>query len=95
MSEKYFPPVGGARWTCGRFIEDRWVNLIQDTPCRRREVFSALRALEIESTPENIERYFPIRRRRWPVYERGHCPTLELLEMFSTLNRKGNGGVGV
>ena len=78
MDERYLEPVKGGRWAISRWVEGRWLGLIQDSYLDDEgDAEVVLRALNLEAIPKNLDRYFPTRGRQ------GRCPTLELLELYS------------
>lgn len=82
MSELYLPPFCGARWAISRAIAGKRIYLIQNSSMDDEEdIVLIFQALEIANTAENRMRYFPV----WG--DKGPCPTLELLELFSTIDR--------
>jgi hypothetical protein len=88
--ERYLPPVNGGRWAISREVEGQWVALIENTPpFYPSDILTVLVVLAIEPTQENLDYYFPIRG------ERGRCPTLDLLELFSELGSKSGSQIGV
>jgi len=87
---RYLPPTNGGRWAISREIEGQWVALIENTPLfYPSDALTVLVALAIEPTDANLNHYFPIHG------ERGRCPTLDLLELFSHLGTKSGSQIGV
>ena len=81
MSGVYLYPVSGARWAISRWVEGRWVNLVQDSRLEKPDDAEAvLRALGVPTTTGNLDYYFPTRPGQ------GRCPTLELLERCNVLD---------
>jgi hypothetical protein len=82
MSSLYLQPMQGGRWAISRTIAGKRVYLVQNTKVECLEDIRIIfHVLDIEHTSENIARYFPKRD------EEDHAPTLELLELFSTIDR--------
>lgn len=82
MDERYLPPIDGGRWALSRTIAGKHIYLIQNTYMDDvGDIAIILFALNIACTKENTERFFPIRGCNGP------CPTLELLELFSVIDR--------
>jgi hypothetical protein len=94
--EIYLYPVSGAVWTISRWVEDRWIALIQDRSLfEEGDAAAILRALGIPAHVEELDRYFPVREGC------GRCPTFELLELCDMLDptnpraKKAKGECGV
>lgn len=78
MDDSYFYPVAGKVWTTSRWIAGRSVCLVQNSRMEREsDIVLILQTLAIPATPDNLDLYFPHRGNR------GRCPTLALLELFS------------
>jgi|GEM_PF-4870775 len=87
---RYLPPTNGGRWAISREIEGQWIALVEDTQLfHPSDASTVLVALAIEPTDENLDHHFPIRG------ERGRCPTLDLLELFSEIGTKSGSQIGV
>ncbi len=71
----------GGYWAIGREVGGRMIHLIEgrltDEPA---DPFDVLRALNIPTSVANLDHYFP-------PGKGGRCPTLDLLELFSRLDR--------
>lgn len=81
MDEQYLQPITGARWAISRWIDGRWITLVQDSYLDQPDCAAAvLRALSKDVSLENLDRYFPVREGQGP------CPTLEIMEMTSVLD---------
>jgi hypothetical protein len=90
VKQPYLPATNGGRWTVGREIEGEWVALTQDTRLfHSNHALLVLVALAIEPTEEHLDHYFPI------CGDKGRCPTLDLLELFSELGTKSGSHIGV
>jgi hypothetical protein len=89
-TQQYLPHTNGGRWTISREVDGRWIAIIQNTPlfCEDDAV-KILEALKIIITSDSLDTYFPINGTH------GRCPTLELLELFSTLGTKTGSQIGV
>lgn len=75
---------GDGRWALSREIEGHSIALIEDTKLfHQNDALTVLAALQIPPTDENLDFYFPIRRKK------GRCPTIELLDLFAQLGGKG------
>lgn len=82
MSERYLMPVAGGLWALSREVHGRWLSLVQDSYLDHPDdATDAMRACGIEITSKTIDEFFPYRT-GW-----GRCPTLEFLEIFSTLGK--------
>ncbi len=82
MDEKYLVPTKKARWAVGRRFGEKFFTLVEDSRLDdASEAALVLQALRIEPTEENLDQYFPIRKRK------GRCPTLELLNIFAQAER--------
>ncbi len=81
MDEKYLYPMEGARWAISRWVDDRWVTLVQDSALfDPGDAEAVLRALGIPRMQRNLDLYFPVRKGR------GRCPTLDLMELTNVLD---------
>jgi len=79
--EPYLNPMPGGRWVISRTVEGRSIGLHQDNPLFAfGDADDILRALNLEVSPENLDRYFPHRP------DQGRCPTLELMELCNVLD---------
>lgn len=88
--ETYLPYVRSGQWAISRMVNGEWLSLIQDRSLYRPEdTLIALHACGIPPTVTSLDRYFPIRG------EKGRCPTLEFLELFSKLGNGHKKEVGV
>lgn len=82
MNELYLPPFAGGRWAISRVIAGKTIYLVQNSSMDEVEdIVVIFRTLDIACTKENRDRFFPVRGRSGP------CPTLELLERFSVIDR--------
>ncbi len=96
MDEKYLYATPRTRWAISRWIDGRWISLVQDSHLDSPlDAEAVLRALNIAPTEWNLNLYFPIEEGQ------GRCPTLDLLERCNVLDptnpvfkkRKGEAGV--
>lgn len=82
MDGRYLPPFKGGRWAICRKIGGKSIYLIEnasmDYPA---DIELILRTLGIEVSEESKNLYFPV------LGMNGPCPTLDLLEIFSTIDR--------
>lgn len=80
--DRYLPPFPNARWAISRAIAGKRICLVQNTGMHQEEDIGFIfHALEIPHTQTNQDLYFP------HIEGRGRCPTLDLLELFSTIDR--------
>ncbi len=94
--EIYLYPAKGGVWTLSRWVDGRWIALIQDRSLDEEgDAEAILHALALPSDQAHLDRYFPVREGR------GRCPTLELMELCNVLDptnpitRKRRGECGV
>lgn len=82
MSDPYFPPFPNSRRTISRTIAGKRIHLVQDSSLDSQEDIKAIFwALQIPPSKAMIDLYFPV------LGTKGRCPTLALLELFSTIDR--------
>ena len=82
MNGRYLQPFAGARWAISRRVAGRTLYLVQNSSMDCEEyIETILRTLHVPATDKNIDLYFPVRGKQ------GRCPTLDLLELFSTIDR--------
>lgn len=96
MEERYLVSCLHGRWAISRKVGDEWLALIENTPIDESDQSErVLRAIGIPPTYENLDRYFPHRKRMFPTEEYGRSPTLELLELFAELGNEKKSECGV
>jgi hypothetical protein len=90
MTKQYFPRTPGGLWAASRIVGGRWIALIENAYLyEHTDAVAVLLALNLEPSSENVDRYFPFRE------DRGRCPTLELMELFSHLPPGRGEAIGV
>ena len=79
--ELYLPPASGGRYAISRYVEGRWIHLVQDSRLECAiDAEAIFHALGIPSTKGNLDFHFPERPGQ------GRCPTLALLELCNVLD---------
>ena len=81
MDDRYLYPAPGGVWVISRFVEGRWIGLLQNNPLfDPGDAEVILQALNIPAIKSNLDLYFPEREGL------GRCPTLELMELCNVLD---------
>ncbi len=81
MDDKYLYPTPGGLWAIRRWVEGKWITLVQDSYMDEPGAIEAImRVLRIPHTQASLDRFFPVQA------EAGRCPTLELMELCNVLD---------